>query len=167
MFKNNCLNQSNFSSGFAAFKPDRKNNFWVFQCSFLRLSLFWQKREVFSELSRKCYKTTEEYSLKVLGSFWGVKKFSLIFSLFNCFVHKCCLQLIQICLWICPFSNLLRKTNFPSISELLSERVIFWLKREVFIEFPRKCFKTTGNHSLAVCGSFCREKQLLLIFVPF
>ena len=89
------------------------------------------------------------------------------------------------------------KTNFLSISELLSKRVFFLLKREVFSDFTRKCFittgkqfsicpilvvwsktvvfnelarkcfKTTGKHNLAVCGSFCGEKQFLLIIVPF
>ena len=79
---------------------------------------------------------------------------------------KGCLQLIQFFLWIRPFSNLLRKTNFPSISEL-SERVIFWLKREVFSKFHRKRFKITENHTIAVCGSFWGEKQFLLILVHF
>ena len=88
-------------------------------------------------------------------------------SRFTALYKKCCLQLIQIFLWNCRFFNLLRNTNFPSISELLSERVNFWLKSDDFSEFPRKCFKATGKHSLAVCCSFWGEKQFLLIFVPF
>ena len=43
----------------------------------------------------------------------------------------------------------------------------FYLKRKVLHKFAQKCFKTTEMHSLAVCGSLCREKQFLLIFVPF
>ena len=81
--------------------------------------------------------------------------------------NKGCWQQIQIFLWICPFTNLLRKTNFPSISELLSERVKLWIKREVFRVFPRKPFKTTEKHSLAVRGSLCGEKPFLIIFVLF
>ncbi len=50
---------------------------------------------------------------------------------------------------------------------LLFEIVIFRQKREVFSELARKGFKTTGKHNLAVSGSFCGEKQFLLIFVPF
>ena len=74
---------------------------------------------------------------------------------------------IQIFLLVCPYSNLLRKTNFLSISVIHSEIVIFWIKREVFSELARKCFKTTEKQSLAVCSSFWGEKQFLLIFVPF
>ena len=88
-------------------------------------------------------------------------------SLFTDLYKNSCLQLSQIFHCICPFSNYLRKKNFLSISELLFERDIFLLKREVFSKFPRKRFKTTGKHSLAVCASFCGEKLFLLIFVPF
>ena len=74
---------------------------------------------------------------------------------------------IQIFLRICRFPNMLRKTNFLSISVLLSELVIFCLKREVPCEFPQKCFKTTEKHSLAACVSLWGEKKFLLIFVHF
>ena len=83
------------------------------------------------------------------------------------FDQKKLFKQIQIFLRICPFSNLLRKTNFLSISVLLSEIVTYLLKREVFSELARKRFKTKVKHNLAVCGSFCGEKQFLLIFVPF
>ena len=88
-------------------------------------------------------------------------------SHFTAFNKNSCLHQIQIFLWLFSFSNLLRKVIFLSISELLSSIVIFWLKREVFRKLPRKCFKTKEKHSLVVCGTFCREKQFLLIFVPF
>ena len=68
---------------------------------------------------------------------------------------------------ICAFSKLLRNTNFLNISLLLSESVIFGLKREVFKELDRKFLKTTGKHNLAVCGSICGENQFLLIIVPY
>ena len=62
---------------------------------------------------------------------------------------------------------MVRKTNFLSISVLVSEIVILCLKGKVLYEFSQKCFKTTERHSLAVCGSLCGEKQFLLIFIPF
>ena len=44
----------------------------------------------------------------------------------------------------------------------------FYVKKEMFsMNFHKKCFKTTGRHSLAVWGSLFGEKQFLLIFVPF
>ena len=76
-------------------------------------------------------------------------------------------KIIQIFLGICPFSNLLRKTNFLSISVLLSEIVTFLTKKRIFPLISPKNLKTTEKHSLAVCCSFCGEKQFLLIFVPF
>ncbi len=53
------------------------------------------------------------------------------------------------------------------ISELRSEIFIFLIKREFFIEIAQKFFKTTEKHTLAVCGSFCGEKQFLFIFGQF
>ena len=94
-------------------------------------------------------------------------RFCLYLSSFTALNKKDCLQQIPIFLWICSCLNLLRKTNFLIISGLLSVILIFLLKREVFFEIPQKCFKTTGKHSLAVCGSSWGDKQFLLIFVPF
>ena len=62
---------------------------------------------------------------------------------------------------------MLRKKNFLTISVLLLRYSLILLKREVFSELARKCFKTTGKHNLVVRDSFCGEKQFLLIFVPF
>ena len=69
---------------------------------------------------------------------------------------------------ICPFSNMVRKTNFLCISGLISMRQsLLCLKRNVLFEYLQKCFKTTERHSLAVCGLLCGEKQFLLIFICF
>ena len=73
----------------------------------------------------------------------------------------------QIFLRICPFSNMVRKTNFLSISVIVFEMSLLCLKRKVLYEFLQKCFKTTERHNLAVCASLCGEKQFLLIFIPF
>ena len=74
---------------------------------------------------------------------------------------------IQIFLRNCPFSKVVRKTKFLNISELVSEIVSFFTKRKVLYEFPQKCFKTSGRHSLTVFGSLCWEKHGFLIFIPF
>ena len=115
-------------------------------------------------------------------------------SHFTALYKKGCLQQILIFLWICSFSNFLRKTNLLTISVLLSEIVIFLTKKRIFqwitqkcfkttekhcllvcgsfwgdffIKLAHKCFETTGKYNLAVCDSFCWEKQFLLILVPF
>ena len=49
---------------------------------------------------------------------------------------------------------------------LLSKIATFLQKREFFSELPRKCFKTTENHSLGVCDNIFGGKQCLVIFVP-
>ncbi len=95
----------------------------------------------------------------------GEKQFLLIFIPFYWLDQNHLFTQIQIFLRICPFSNMVRKINFLSISVLVSE--ILCLKRKVLYEFPQKCFKTTERHSLAVCGPSCGEKQHLLIFIPF
>ena len=62
---------------------------------------------------------------------------------FHRFVQKKLFKQIQIFLLVCPYSNLLRKTNFLSISVILSEIVTFRLKSEVFSKLVQKHFKTT------------------------
>ena len=70
-------------------------------------------------------------------------------------------------LWICLFSNMVRKTKFLCISMLVSEIALLCLKRKVLYEFPPKCFKTWERYGIALCGSLCGEKKFLLIFIPF
>ena len=145
---------------------EKKKLFKYFWASFWE-SHFLIKRDVFSEFPRKNFKTTGKHILAVCGSFcWG-KHFLLIFVPFCWFDQKKLFKQIQIFLRICPFSNLLRKTNFLSISVQVSEMSFFFIKREVFSEFHRKCFKKKGKHCLAVYGSIWGEKHFLLIFVPF
>ena len=66
-----------------------------------------------------------------------------------------------------PLWNMVRKTDFLSISVLISEVVTFMSKKKVLYEFLQKFFKTTERHSLPVCGSLFVEKHFLLIFNPF
>ena len=107
----------------------KKQTFWVFQCSFLRLSLLCLKRIVFYEFLQKCFKTTERHSLAICGLLCGEKLFLLIFIRFDWFDQKNLLKQIQIFLRICPFSNMVRKTNFLSFSGLVSEIVTFMSKK--------------------------------------
>ena len=151
------------------FKHGKKNKlsefisdrFWDSQS---RLCL---KRKVLYEFPPKCFKTTERHSLAVCGSLCWEKQFLLIFIPFYWFDQKYLFNQIQIFLRICPLSNMVRKTNFLSISVLVFAKSLLCLKRKVLYEFPPKCFKTTEMHSLTVCGSYWVEKQFLLIFVPF
>ena len=71
-------------------------------------------------------------SLAVCGLFWGEKQFLLIFVHFYWFDQKQLFKQIQIFFTIFSFSNLLRKTNFLSISVLLSEIVTFLTKQWSF-----------------------------------
>ena len=97
-----------------------------------------------------------------MAHFEKKKQFLIIFVLyFPTLNQKSCLQQIQIFLWNFSFSNLLRKVIFLSNSDF------FRIKREIFREFPPKCFKTTEKHSLAACGSFRGEKKFLFIFFRF
>ena len=99
---------------------------------------------------------------------FGVKNFFwLIFSPFYWFDQKHLFKQVQIFFRICPFSNMLRKSNSLSISVLFSEIGSFGHKREVLCEFSQICLKTTEKHSLPECGPLWGEKQFLLIFLPF
>ena len=94
------------------------------------------------------------------------KKVFVNFAPYYLFDQKQLFKQIQIFLWICPFSIMVRKTNFLSISMLVSEIVIFWLKREVLCEFPQKWLKKK-KHSFVVCELILEEIFFLLIFVHF
>ena len=73
---------------------------------------------------------TERHSLAVCGLLCGEKQFLLIVIFFYWFVQKQLFKQIQIFLKICPFSNMVRKTNFLSISVLISEIVNFMSEKK-------------------------------------
>ena len=91
----------------------------------------------------------------------------LIFIHFYWFDQKHLLKQIQIFLRSCPFSNMVRKTNFCVFQWSFLRYSFLCLKWKVLYEFPAKYFKTTQRHSFAVCGLLCGEKQFLLIFIRF
>ena len=146
----------------------RKTNFLSISVLVSEISLLCLKRTVLYEFLQKCFKTTERHSLAVCGLLCGEKQFLLIFIRFYWFDQKHLLKQIQIFLRIWPFSNMVRKTNFLSISVLVSEIITFMSKKKSSLWIsPAKYFKTTERLSLAICGLLCGEKQFLLIFIRF
>ena len=117
--------------------------------------MYWINRDFLCEFPRICLNTTEKDSLAVWGSLTGDKPFFLIFVPFKWFDQKQLFIQIQIFFRICPFSNLLRKTNFLSVSVLFSEILPFCTKKNC--EFPRKCFKTTEKHTAKTILFCCVE----------
>ena len=107
-------------------------NFWA---SFWE-SHFLNKKEFFIEIPPKFCKTTENHSLAVYGSLQGEKHFMLIFVPFYWLYKKQLFNQIQIFLRNCPFSNLLWKSTFLSISVLLSKISLFWNKKRSFQYIP-------------------------------
>ncbi len=99
-----------------------------FSACFWASQFFLLKRKVLNEFLQKCFKTTERHSLAVCGSHWGEKQFLLIVGRFYWFDQKQFFKLIQIFLKIYFLSKMVRKTNFLSLSVLVSELVIFWTK---------------------------------------
>ena len=145
----------------------RKTNSLCISVLVSEMSLLCLKRKVLYEFPPKCFKTAERHGLEVCGSISGEKQFLLIFIPFDWFEQKQLFKQILIFLRIYLFSNMVRKTNFLSISVIVSAIVILCLKRKVLYEYPQKCLKTRERPSLAVCGSLCGEKQFLLIFILF
>ena len=123
------------------------------------------KWKVLYEFPTKRFNTTERHSLAVCGSLCGGKLFLLIFIPFYWLDQKKFFKQIQIFLSIFPFSNMVRKTNFLSISVLVSAIVTFMYKKKISRWISPKIFKTTERQNLAVCGSLCEEKQFWLIFI--
>ena len=128
--QNNCLNKSKFASGFPPFKHGKKNNLSEYFSARFWDSHFFDLKEKFSvSFPKKFFKTTEKLSLAVSDSIWGEKQFLLILIPFYRFDQKRLFKQTQIFLMICPFSNMVRKTNFLSISVLVSEIVTFLTKK--------------------------------------
>ena len=109
---------------------------------------------------------TKAWFISLCLSLWRKTVFVNIYPLLLVWSKKFFKQ-IQIFLRICLFTNMVRKTNFLSISVIFFENVTFVSKKKSSIRISQKCFKTTERHSLAVCASVCGEKQFLLIFIPF
>ena len=115
----------------------RKTNFLSILVIVSELSLLCLKRKLLYEFSQKCFKTSERHSLPVSGSLCREKQFLLIIIPFYLFDQKELFKQIQIFLRICPFSNMVRKTNWLSFTVHISEIVTFMLKEKFSMNFPK------------------------------
>ena len=115
------------------FKLVKKKNFLSISVLLSAIVTFFYLKENFSvNFTENASKQRGKHSLAVCSSFWGEIQFLLIFVLFYWFDQKKLFKQIQFFLRICAISNLLRKTNFLSISVLLSEIVTFLNKKRSF-----------------------------------
>ena len=144
--KINCLSISVLFSEIVSFLTKKRISLWIFL---------------------KILQNKERHSFAVCVTLCEEKQFLLIYIRSYWFDQKQLFKQIQIFIRIWPFSNMVRKTNFLSISVPVSEIVIFWLKRKVLHESSQKYFKTTEGHSLAVFRTLWEEKRFLLIYVRF
>ena len=125
------------------------------------------KIKVLSDFSQKCFKITEKHSLAVCGSLWGEKQFLLIFHPFYWFDQKQLFKQIQIFLRILPSSNMLRKTNFLTISVLVSEIVTFLTKKRGSLWILPKLLQNNRKAYFSCMWLTLGRKTVLLIFLPF
>ena len=99
---------------------------------------------------------------------WRITFFFLRFIPFYWIEQKNLFKQILIFLSIFPFSNMVRKTNFLSISVLVSEIATFMSKKKSSLWIsPQMLKKTKERYSSAVCGSLCIEKHFLLMFILY
>ena len=91
----------------------------------------------------KCFKIPEMLSFAESNSFWGGKLFSLIFVPFHWFDQKKSFPSNQnFSSGFVPFQTHWEKITFLVILSIFSEIVTFYtLKRSLFVNFRRKCFK--------------------------
>ena len=136
-----CLKRANSGENLDLLKQKLFFSQWHTQLLNYAFLLFWSifgeiHRELFFlvkelyEFLPKHFKTTERHSLAVYSSLSGVKLFLLIFIPLYMFDKKKVFKQIQIFLRICPFWNMVRKTNFLSISVLVSEIVTLMSKKK-------------------------------------
>ena len=124
------LTNPNLSQDFTLFKHGKKNKLFEYFSARFWDSHFFDLKEKFSlNFPKNTSKQQKSMSLAVSDSIWGEKQFLLILIPFYRFDQKQLFKQTQIFLMICPFSNMVRKTNFLSISVLVSEIVTFLTKK--------------------------------------
>ena len=138
LIKNSCLNKSNFPQDLPLFKYGKKNKLSNFFGARLWDSYFYVKKKFFYEFPQKCFQTTEKHSLKVCVSFCGEKLFFKHLTPLPGLMEKKLFKQIQIFLMICPFSNMVRKSNCLSISVHVSEIVTFLTKKRSSLWISQK-----------------------------
>ena len=116
----------------------RKTNFLNFSVLVSEIATFMSKKKSSLWISTKMLQTTERHSLAVGGSLFGEKLFLLIFIPFYWLDQKQFFKQIQIFLWIYSISNMVRKTNFLSISVLVSEIANFMSKKKSYLWISTK-----------------------------
>ena len=88
-------------------------------------------------------------------------------SPFTGWIKNSCLNKSKFSSQFTPFQTCKEKQTFCVFSCSYQRVSLFGLKREFFNELSLKCFKTIGNHNLAVFSSLCWEIFFLFIFVLF
>ena len=152
--------------GFSPFKHGKTNKLSeFFNALFLQIVTFMSKKKSSLWISPKILQNNIKAQFNSMClSLWRKTVFVNIYPRFIGLIKKQFFKQIQIFLRIYSLSNMVRKTNFLTISVLVSEIVTFMSKNwKVRSEFPQKCFKTTEKHSLAVCDSICGRKTVFVI----
>ena len=103
-----------------------------------------------------------------MADFVEKNNFCLYLSSFTALNNKDCLLQILIYLWICSFSNLLRKTNFLSISKRLSEIVTFLTKNSGFQWNSPKMLQNNRKAWFSCMWPIFKRKSVFLKYLtPF
>ena len=92
------------------------------------------------------------------------KVFVSIFIPFYWFDQKHLFKQIQIFLWIYPFSNMVRKTNFLSFSVIVFDSVTFVSKKNSFLWISPKIFKTTERQFSSMWLTLWRKRAFVNIY---
>ena len=110
----------------------RNTNFLSIFVLLSELVTFGTKKRSFQWISPKMLQTNRKGYYRCIWLIFRTKTIFVIFVLFYWLVKKKLFKQLQIFVRICPFSKLLRKTNFLCISVLLSVIVNFWTKKRIF-----------------------------------
>ena len=115
-------------------------------------------------LPQNASKWQKDIVLQYMPQFWRKTVFVNIDPLLQICSKKMFKQ-IQIFLRICPFSNMVRKINFLSISVLLSEIVNFMFKKKTSLWISPKMLQNNRKAQFSsIWLTLWRKKKFLLIF---
>ena len=99
---------------------------------------FWNKKRSFSKFPQKWFNTTEKHSIDVCGSFWGEKKFLLIFVAIYRFDQNQFFKQSKLSSGFFPFQTYKKNKLSEYFRATIWDSHLFNYKEKFWVNFTKK-----------------------------
>ena len=150
------------------FKLVEKKKFGLFLSLYLRF-FFWTKKSSFQWNSPKMHQNNRKALFSCMRLIlWRKTVFVNICPVLLLCTKRIVHNKSKFSFGFAPFRTCWEKKNFWLFQSFFLRFSFFWTKKSTFQWNCPKMYQNNRKACLVVCGSFCGEKQfLLIIFVPF